>query len=874
MWPHQVQAVDAACAILAEHDATSLVITCGGGKTRVGAEVAVRVIERLNKERVAAEALRSRRVRHAASGPGALRQGLTLVTVPTLALIRQTLDAWEEALGREGLGRVAAVCSEPNVLAPYRRRLGRWDAVLTSEPDRVAELLSEPHVTMLSTYQSLDVVASAYQRYTLRPIDVVVIDELHRTLGSSTRPWSLVHDRDRLPAVKRVGMTATPKMLLGNGDIISMDDPRVGPVAYRYPYSEARRRGMVAHLRLVVPVITDDDIAALIPDDEQARAAGSGETAQLLATQIALLKAVHKHGVRRMVTYHRTVAEAKAFALTIPQALEYLEPWERPASLWTGHINGTQPQAARDSVLGRLRSPGTGTGLVVVTNAKALTEGVNAPLIDAVAILDGRGELESTQIFGRACRLERQGEFKTATVFVPAITRPGQSAAQALLDSRFSAVFSAARALAATDDELSAHLNRSRRQLGAAGTIEARTERPDWLTVTGAGVPPGFAQAIAVQVVREASAPWLEYVGAAERYQTERGQLQDIPRDWMTPEGLPLGSWWHATRRSFIQDQLPEELREELESLGMVRDLNEHAWDTFIADLTAYRDKYGNVDVRSDHVNEAGRKLGAQVRRARNKFDRLTDAQHSQLKELGFTPSVLDATWDTFIADLTAYRAEFGNVDVKRDYVNGAGRKLGIQVGSRREIFDDLPADRQKQLTALGFIPNTRDAAWDTFIADLTAYRTEFGHVDVPTNFVNAAGRPLGLKAARHRGDRWDRLPKERQEQLTALGFARSQLDSRWLRHAAAWAAYAKESRTTVVPQDHVTPDGLPLSYWRQRQLGRLRAGKLPSHQVETLIRLGLIVPGDLPALSPEPAAPNPTDGPARDTAATPCPRL
>ncbi|MBD0675643.1 helicase associated domain-containing protein [Streptomyces sp. CBMA156] len=189
------------------------------------------------------------------------------------------------------------------------------------------------------------------------------------------------------------------------------------------------------------------------------------------------------------------------------------------------------------------------------------------------------------------------------------------------------------------------------------------------------------------------------------------------------------------------------------------------------------------------------------------------------------------------IEDLTANRAEFGHTDVPFDYVNPAGRPLGKHVSYRRKRYDQLPAERQKQLASLGFVTCVKDAAWDTFIADLTVYRTEFGHLDVPTNYVNAAGRRLGQKAARHRGNQWDTIPEKRQKLLTTLGFAHTQVEARWSRLAAAWAAYTKETGTSEVPDRHVTVDGLALGCWRQRQLERLRAGKLPSHLTPDRLR-------------------------------------
>ncbi|MFJ6140718.1 Helicase associated domain protein [Kitasatospora sp. NPDC092286] len=955
LWPHQRDAVDAVCAHLADEERAVLHMACGTGKTRVGAEVAAHVSART--------------------------ASATLITVPTLQLLSQTVAAWVQALGRPALGRLVAVCSRPDIVDHYRSRLDGWEAVVTSEPDVLADLLRGDRVTVLSTYQSLDVVTAAYQRYNPPPLALTLVDEAHRTVGSAGSLWSLVHDGVRLPSQRRLSMTATPKVVLGGGDVISMDDEkRVGPVAYRLTYGQARSRGLVAHFRLVVPLVTDEDTAAVVSATERPEYlanGGVGISAQMLATQIALLRAAHEYDIKRLITYHRTVADAKAFSRTLPLALDHLEPHERPAGLWAGHIRGSHSQAVRDAVLGRLTN--TQDGLVVVSNAKVLSEGVNIPEIDAVAILAPRSEIDSVQIFGRAGRLTAPGTFKIATVFVPAVLGPGTAAGQALEDSAFQRVFSAARALAATDDVLAAYGTSARRELGSQGSVSEREDQPDWLAVTGTAVPAGFADAIRVKVVREVSAPWHEYLGAADQYLADHGSLQDIPRNWTTRQGLPLGSWWHTTRAAFKQNRLPADLREALASIGMVHNLLDHTWDLFVADLTAYHAEFGHVDVPQDYVNTAGRPLGAQVsyrrgrfdklteaqrgqlealgftrsvqaaawdlfvadltayrdefghadvpqdyvnpadrplgrhvRRRRLAFDKLTAAQRSQLSDLGFTRSVQEAAWDLFVADLTAYRdefdhvdvpqdyvnpadrplgrhvrrrrlafdkltaaqrgqlkalgftrslqeaawdlfvadltahhAEFGHVDVPQDYVNAAGRPLGKQVRGRRDGYDRLTTAQRRQLEALGFTRSVHGAAWDLFVADLTAYREETGHADVPEDYVNAAGRPLG-KQVRRRRNRFDQLTEGQRQQLAAVGFERTLLEARWLKHLRAWDAYAKARGTSVVPKDH-TVDGFALGRWRLAQLHLLRTGKQPPHRVALLEQHGFASTGPRP---------------------------
>src|SRR5690606_10205860 len=46
----------------------------------------------------------------------------------------------------------------------------------------------------------------------LAPFDLVIVDEAHRTSGAWGKAWAAVHDNERIPADRRLYMTATPRL--------------------------------------------------------------------------------------------------------------------------------------------------------------------------------------------------------------------------------------------------------------------------------------------------------------------------------------------------------------------------------------------------------------------------------------------------------------------------------------------------------------------------------------------------------------------------------------------------------------------------------------------------------------------------------------
>ncbi|WP_407703226.1 DEAD/DEAH box helicase family protein [Streptomyces solincola] len=136
-------------------------------------------------------------------------RGRVLVLVPTLDLLTQTVTAWREA-GHQGPAMV--VCSlddDPELNLRVRA---------TTNSVRLAMWHGSGPVLMFGTYASLGVLEEAFagaygQR--LAPLDLVVVDEAHRTSGSMGKAWAAVHDQAVIPAGRRLYMTATPRIWQG-----------------------------------------------------------------------------------------------------------------------------------------------------------------------------------------------------------------------------------------------------------------------------------------------------------------------------------------------------------------------------------------------------------------------------------------------------------------------------------------------------------------------------------------------------------------------------------------------------------------------------------------------------------------------------------
>ena len=231
---HQRQAVRDVAQGFSESERGQLLMACGTGKTLVGLHVA--------------EKLRAHR---------------TLVLLPSLSLVEQTLREWTANTPRPFA--YLAVCSDESVaehdsVVASTIELG---VPVTTDPDAIARFLRKrhEHAVVFATYQSSDRVAQA-QRGRVPVFDLVIADEAHRCAGPEAGVFATVLDGEKIKAHRRLFMTATPRYFTGrvkkaaqemDYEVASMDDPeRFGPVLHRLTFARAIEQDLLSDYQVVV----------------------------------------------------------------------------------------------------------------------------------------------------------------------------------------------------------------------------------------------------------------------------------------------------------------------------------------------------------------------------------------------------------------------------------------------------------------------------------------------------------------------------------------------------------------------------------------------------------------------------------------------
>lgn len=743
--PHQKQAVTAVARALLTSARASVVAACGTGKTLIAARTAARLAPR----------------------------GRVLVLVPTLDLLAQTARVWRAA-GRKG--PAVAVCSARQALD--HDPVG-GDTPMTTSPEELAARLPGDlagPVTVYATYASLHAVAAAHRAFALPPWDLAVIDEAHRTAGRLGKPWSAIHHDDQVPATRRLYLTATPRIWDrdANDDspdepIASMDDESVfGPIAYHLTLSDAIDLGLLADYQILVPVVADTDLRDWLATGPRAGADG----VRLAGRQVAVLRAIADHRLRRVLTFHHRVADARAFATTLNDTASTLPDTLRPTGLWAQWISGDHnPQARRRLLMEFAQHPPHSTA--VLSNARVLGEGIDVPAIDAVAFTDPKDSpVDTVQAIGRALR-QTPGAGKKATLIVPVYTTPGEDIDDLLNNDAYTPLWKTLQALRAHDDRLEARLADPRTH---RPSLTAPTDDPDaWLRFDHPARSDEIALALSLRVLAPKSAEWRRGLAAARRYHRTHHHL-DIPQTFEDTDNYPLGRWLTWQRHLHTTGALDPARTAALERLGIVWNPHRQAWDRGHAHATAWAEQHGHLAAPVDEQHD-GFPLGRWLATQRSRANQLTPQRAAAL-------NTLDPWWNPPWPHIwqRTYRTLHHHLQSGTDLERAPdGVQLGQWLHTQRTHRERLHPQQQRLLADLEtpqapaqepVASRPRRPAFQEMLAAAAAFHSREGHLEVPQRYTEQTeegpvrlGQWISNQRRRHAT-----LPPEHAAALDALG--------------------------------------------------------------------------------------------------------
>lgn len=490
---HQQQAIDQTHAYFKIDEATGqpahtrgkLIMACGTGKTFTS----LRIAENETGGR-----------------------GLVLFLVPSIALLGQTLRSWlQQAL--EPMMAVC-ICSDPQVSKQAEKNDNDTTSVVdlalpasTDVPSIVKQLQhacrhnAEGLTVVFSTYQSIDVISRAQQLLlketddAFGTFDLIICDEAHRTTGVTLKDetestFVRVHNNDFLRAVRRIYMTATPRLYTdetkkraeeNSAVLCSMDDRSMyGDEIYRIGFGEAVKQELLSDYKVLILAVGEKDITPTLQNaltredgtidaDDPSKLIGciNALSKKVLGADEEFVKGSDPLPMRRAVAFCSSIKASKAIANAFTDYKDlYMEDIREEdratmVDVVARHVDGSMSATKRDEELMWLKEqPENERECRMLTNARCLSEGVDVPSLDAVVFISPKNsQVDVVQSVGRVMR--RSEGKKYGYIIIPVVV-PADAEGDKVLENHpnFKVVWTVLNALRAHDDRFNAEVNK------------------------------------------------------------------------------------------------------------------------------------------------------------------------------------------------------------------------------------------------------------------------------------------------------------------------------------------------------------------------------------------------------------------------------
>lgn len=375
----------------------------------------------------------------------------TLVVVPSLALLRQTKDEWNENL-KNPLPYLC-VCSEKTIdleqdeLFIDKSELGEN---VSTDPQEIYLFLKQNHKTIIyCTYQSLDKVVVAINNTDYK-FDIAFCDEAHRTASSEKGNFTLIHNDSLIPITKRLYMTATPRIWDQTRktkekrekiiSIVDMSNTLIyGEEFYHMSFKEAIDLDILVNYRIIAIGINDDDIKLSI---ENRKYLDNHTTLLDLVNNYALNLFIKKYNPEHTISFHSSIKKSEEFQ-------------KRHITLFKEknifHINSTFNTDKRKKIIEEF----TSTKNSIITNARCLNEGVDIPNVDSIYFCDPKqSKVDIVQAIGRALRKSKDNKDKIANIIIPIYHSKSKEVENKIVNSKFKTISNVLRSLSSYDENI------------------------------------------------------------------------------------------------------------------------------------------------------------------------------------------------------------------------------------------------------------------------------------------------------------------------------------------------------------------------------------------------------------------------------------
>jgi len=705
---HQLTAINSAIEYYQSNSRGQLILPCGAGKTLT----ALWIKEKLNAKN-------------------------TLVLVPSLALLRQIKNDW--ARQKSIPYHYISVCSEkekdidsgePDSFVSHPYEVGGF---VSTNPEEVLSFLNRTvDKVIFSTYQSLPVIIESIKDSDFK-FDLILCDEAHKTAGTKQGLFGLVHDNEKLPASKRLYMTATPRVVSDtlkqratNDDefLYDMNDANIfGEEIYRMSFKDAIDKGILVDYKIIAIGVKDSELREFI---EERRYAGSEEfTMEDWANNYALEIVMTKYNANHAITFHSKISDAQKFSERHAQLFKEVDSF---------YVSGEKHTSERAITLNRFKT----SEKSIVANARCLTEGVDVPAIDLVYFCDPKNsKVDIVQASGRALRLDHSRNKQIGYIVVPVFHIDQDKVEDEIQGSRFNNLISIIRSLCDQDERLQEEINsiafgkgkRSKSSSHIEVSFELNLEEKIFLE----GFEEKLKNSLFDQIIDKTARSWdLQFMKFKEYLETNK----KYP---VKETDYSLYMWMKNQRKAKKKGRLTFKQIESLDSIDFVWDSHEAAWKENFEKLKEYRLTHEYEPSMEDDEN-LSRWLAFQKRNSKeNEFYK---NRRQRIADLNFLGSQQDKLWEENFQKLKEYRLSHDYEPSKKE---DAYLYQWLQIQKAEKGNEENYQVRKQRIADLNFKGNQQDKVWDETFDLLVNYLKEHNNKYPSGKSKDPIGNKIGV---------------------------------------------------------------------------------------------------------------------------------
>ncbi len=297
-----------------------------------------------------------------------------------------------------------------------------------------------------------------------------------------------------------------------------------------------------------------------------------------------------------------------------------------------------------------------------------------------------------------------------------------------------------------------------------------------------------------------------------------------------------------------------DEVRECKALFEKLEDTLSASWEYMYLEAKRYYKANGHLEPPKRYKTAEGYSLGNWLHAQRKvrtgeQFGRLDEERIAKLDEIGMRwESVADVAWKRYYLSAKEYFEEYGNLNVKINYVTKGGVPLGSWIANLRTYKRNgikssyLTEERAALLEEIGMVWSQIDFLFEQNYAAALAYYREHGDLNVPVHYVAENGIRLGVWITNLRNKEGKNLSKEQRQRLNGVGMV-------WLgRFAQDWEKgfieakrYYLQYHTLDIPYAYKTEEGFKLGDWISNQREKYRKGKMEETRKARLDSIGMI---------------------------------